>query len=61
MKPNSFLASVNNSRFCLTLRPLMLGLMIGMGIGLATKNVGVGIALGVIFTVVNGGSGCRAK
>ena len=61
MKTNSLLASINNSRFCLTLRPIMFGLTIGLGIGLATKNLGVGIALGVVFAFLNGGCSCRAK
>lgn len=54
MKTKILLASVNNSRFCLALRPLMFGLTIGLGVGLATKNIGVGIAVGLVFTVVSG-------
>jgi len=61
MKTNSLFSAVNTSSFCLALRPLMFGLTIGLGIGLATKNLGVGIALGVVFAVVNGGFGCRTK
>ena len=61
MKLISFLASANNSRLCVALRPFTFPLMIGMGVGLATKNVGVGIALGVLFATVNGAFGRRAE
>lgn len=69
MKTNSFKSTFcshfDNSDikpgFRLTLRPLIFGLSIGLGVGLATKNVGVGIALAVIFATANGAFGRRAK
>jgi hypothetical protein len=49
------------SRFCFSLRRFMFGLTIGLGVGLATKNIGIGIANGIVFAVVFGAFGRRAK
>jgi len=61
MKTSSLISSVNNSRFCLTLRPFVFGLTIGLAVGLATKNIGVGIAVGIVFAVVFGAFRRQAK
>ena len=69
MKNNSLPSTVSpslnlanaSSGFRLALRPLWFGLIIGLGVGLATKNLAVGLALGVAFTALNGTFGCRAK
>ena len=51
----------NNTGLRFSLRPFMYGMTLGLGIGLATKNVGVGLAVGIVFAVVFGAFGRRAK
>ena len=61
MKIISLLSSANNSRLCVALRPFTFPLMVGMGVGIATKNVGVGIAFGLLFAVMKGAFGQGAE
>ena len=44
-------SSPSSTRFCFNARRISYGLVIGFGIGLATKNLAVGIALGVVFAL----------
>lgn len=44
----------NNSGISINPRALTYGLTIGFGVGLATKNWGVGIALAVVFAAAFG-------
>ena len=43
------------------LRPLAFGITIGLAMGLATRNVGVGLALGVGFATANGAFNRRVE
>ena len=47
------------SRF--PLRPFMFGITLGLGIGLATKNLAVGLAVGLVLAMVFGASDRPAK
>ena len=44
-------ASPNSSRFCVNFRSIANALAIGLGVGLATKNIAVGFAVGLVFVI----------
>jgi len=39
------------SRFCLHARPTAYGFAIGIGVGVATKNWAIGLAVGLVFSL----------